>query len=142
MAANELGVLLARHGRLDEAKAALQYSARIAPQGAVWRNLAIIHHGMGEFDLAQRADWEYRQASSAAQTPINAARSAVVWVDPAAFSASSRLSANVQTPPIHSHARPVAVASALPKVSPEPSLHREPTSSNAAAKSPGWRAKR
>jgi tetratricopeptide (TPR) repeat protein len=99
LAANELGVLLARHGRIDEAKAALQYSARIAPQPAVWRNLAIVHHGMGELDLAARADWEYQKATSAAHNRINDASSPMVrWVDPATFAASGRF--NGQAPAV------------------------------------------
>jgi tetratricopeptide (TPR) repeat protein len=102
LAANELGVLLARHGRIDEAKAALQYSARIAPQPAVWRNLAIIHHGLGELELAASADRQYQRATSAAQqSGVSDARPNVVWVDPATFASGRQFVA--QAPAIASN---------------------------------------
>ena len=65
LAANELGVLLARHGRLPEARSALLYSVKIEAQPAAWRNLSIVHHHLGEMDLAQCADSEARSIGPA-----------------------------------------------------------------------------
>jgi tetratricopeptide (TPR) repeat protein len=107
MAANELGVLLAGHGRLEEAKAALLHSVRTAPQAAAWRNLAIVHHRLGEVDLAIRADWESRQVASARTTgraiigakPMpDVTAPAVEWVDPVTFAKSANGASGVPLP--------------------------------------------
>ncbi len=50
--ANELGVLLARHGQLEAARAALDYSVSIAPTPETIANLAKIYRRLGREDLA------------------------------------------------------------------------------------------
>jgi tetratricopeptide (TPR) repeat protein len=98
LAANELGVLLARHGRLVEAKAALAHTLRIASLPAAWRNLSIVHNGLGETDLAGQADREWRQAAGA-EPQVGAAAGGtptVQWVDPATFAQSAQ--ANTDQP--------------------------------------------
>lgn len=111
LAANELGVLLARSGRLAEAKAALVHSVRVGPQAVAWRNLAVVHWNLGETDLANRAIWEASQlAARAAGGPGGAqpqvaahvngqnetAALHVQWLDPAAFASTSNSA--TQTP--------------------------------------------
>ncbi|MEX2139384.1 MAG: hypothetical protein WD894_08990 [Pirellulales bacterium] len=107
LAANELGVLLAGHGRLEEAKAALLHSVRSGPQAAAWHNLAIVHHRLGELDLAGRADWESRQVANARETARaaaagkpwqDAATPTVEWVDPATFAKSTNGTSGVPLP--------------------------------------------
>jgi tetratricopeptide (TPR) repeat protein len=96
LAANELGVLLARHGRLPEAKAALSHTLRIASLPAAWRNLSIVHHGLGEMDLAGQADREWRQAADAQSNLATAQGTpAIQWVDPATFAQSTQASTEV-----------------------------------------------
>ncbi|HEV2973354.1 MAG TPA: hypothetical protein VGY55_25535 [Pirellulales bacterium] len=94
MAANELGVVLVRFGRLPEARAAFLHSLAISPQPIVWSNLAAVHQSLGENELAERAR---RSAIAAAnQTGSGAALSAydVQWVDPATFARSKPIDAD------------------------------------------------
>jgi hypothetical protein len=92
LAANELGVLFARHGRLGEAKAALSHTLRIASLPAAWRNLSIVHRGLGEMDQAGQAEQQWQEAANA-QSQAGAAipgAPAVQWVDPATFAQSTQ----------------------------------------------------
>jgi tetratricopeptide (TPR) repeat protein len=100
LAANELGVLLARHGRLAEAKAALSHTLRIASLPSAWRNLSIVHHGLGEMQLAGQADQQWRQAASAQSQTGTASQgaTAVQWVDPATFAQSTQASTDMPVP--------------------------------------------
>jgi hypothetical protein len=97
LAANELGVLFARHGRLAEAKAALSHTLRLVSLPAAWRNLSIVHRGLGETELAGQADQEWREAAGAQSNPRAAAQGtpAVQWVDPATFVQSTQAGADV-----------------------------------------------
>lgn len=54
-AANELGVLLAREGRFEEARDWLRHSAGLKPQSETWHNLAVVHENLGETQLAAAA---------------------------------------------------------------------------------------
>ena len=93
-AANELGVLLVQFGRLPEAKAAFLRSVMIAPQPNTWKNLAVVHHNLGENELADKA-WNESLllAKQIRATGVSATTSgyAVQWVDPATFARSSPL---------------------------------------------------
>ncbi len=93
LASNELGVLLARHGRLRDAKAVLLHSVSIKPEPSAWHNLAVVHFELGEIDLAQRAEQQSRQ--SAAQAPAApgavASANAVQWIDPTTFARTSQV---------------------------------------------------
>lgn len=53
--ANELGVLLARQGDLEEAKRLLIHSVRLSPRRETWTNLATVHQRLGEPRLAELA---------------------------------------------------------------------------------------
>ena len=68
LAANELGVLLARYGQLEGARRAFLHSVSLQPHLEGWHNLAIVHKRLGEEDLAQRADHE-RQLLAKRQLP-------------------------------------------------------------------------
>ncbi|MHB1034140.1 MAG: tetratricopeptide repeat protein [Pirellulales bacterium] len=92
MAANELGVLLARYGRLNEARTALAYSVSVSPQLAAWQNLAVVHQQLGETALAQQARQRAMEAGAsqiaAPAARATGARPAVQWIDPNQFAQS------------------------------------------------------
>lgn len=83
MAANDLGVLLARNGRLADAQAMLCRSIALRPESATWRNLAIVCQRLGQPVDANRAA---QQASYWAQIEKSrqqaAGTSNVRWVAP------------------------------------------------------------
>jgi hypothetical protein len=115
LAANELGVLLARHGRLSEARSALMYSVKIEPQVAAWRNLSIVHHHLGEMDLAHSADSEARQLVQRQRSPAVADSGnspQVAWVDPETFNRSGAL--QTQPPADGVSSAPAAARAANP----------------------------
>lgn len=84
MAANDLGVLLARCGRLPEARAMLEHSLSVQPQAVGWKNLARVYRGLGDVDRSMRAEALANRSmpASAARDP---AAAAVRWVDAGAF---------------------------------------------------------
>ncbi len=84
-AANELGVLLAENGSLQQARELLIRSAMLSSQGATWQNLAAVHFRLGEQQLAEQA----RQRALAMQQGRNSLVPTVEWVDPATFAASA-----------------------------------------------------
>ncbi len=88
LAANELGVLLAKFGRLPDAKRMLQMSVAVHAQSATWRNLAVVHQTLGEQDLANRAMEEARIADrNEPKSPT--APYQLQWVDAATFAQDS-----------------------------------------------------
>jgi len=88
LAANELGVLLARYGQLADARRLLLHSVSVHPHVEGWHNLAIVHGRLGETDLAQRAEHE-RQLLARLGGKSSAESSEMVrWVDPQTFAAS------------------------------------------------------
>jgi tetratricopeptide (TPR) repeat protein len=90
-AANDLGVLLARSGWYEEARAALSYSLRLHSDPVVWRNLAIVYRQMGQYELALQAAQQWRllrQHSEASLAwPGQTADFFVQWVPPEQFAA-------------------------------------------------------
>jgi tetratricopeptide (TPR) repeat protein len=90
-AANELGVLLVRFGRLPEARAALLHSLEISPQPATWQNLAAVHQALGENRLAALAGHEAQLlANSQRQSGVSTdVANQVRWVDPTTFARSA-----------------------------------------------------
>ncbi len=100
-AANELGVLLARYGRLHEAKSLFLHSVNISPQPVTWKNLAAVHQDLGEVDLAQSAKQESQLATTHLQRSGHALPSGgpqVQWIDPAAFARSGQANADMGAP--------------------------------------------
>ncbi|PQO25169.1 hypothetical protein C5Y96_25010 [Blastopirellula marina] len=79
-AANELGVLLARYGQLEDAKAALLQGVKASPRPEIWQNLASVHQTLGEVEMARRASLEAEAAQQFAN--MNAGLDAVRWVSP------------------------------------------------------------
>jgi tetratricopeptide (TPR) repeat protein len=111
MAANELGVLMARCGRYDAARAALAHSVSIAPQPAVWRNLAAVHDQLGETTLAANA-----RAAATNTAPSTTSydgspampQKPVMWLDPGAFAQSAQPQSDLQ------RGQPAATSAATP----------------------------
>ncbi|NUQ66090.1 MAG: tetratricopeptide repeat protein [Pirellulales bacterium] len=88
MASNDLGVMLARNGRLEDARTALEHSLLVSQQASTWHNLAVVYGQLGDPRSAERAR---RQAQSLTQaTPggrqgKSSETPVVQWVDPQTF---------------------------------------------------------
>jgi tetratricopeptide (TPR) repeat protein len=90
MAANELAVLLARYGQLDEARNLLRHSISIDPQPSTWHNLAMVHAQLGEQQLAEAASAEHTFAQKRpVGNPNETTVSPVLWLEPNDFSRTS-----------------------------------------------------
>ncbi len=89
LAANELGVLLARSGKLEAARHVLQHSVGIYPLPETWQNLSVVHQRLGETQYAMQAMERWQLANqSRLQSGAQAAPSSnhlVEWVPPQAF---------------------------------------------------------
>ena len=82
--ANELGVILAQSGQLEDAKKILQHGLAVRPTIELWNNLAVVHEQSGDQRLANAARNESQilAQSSRAKTQTHAQ---VQWVAPEAF---------------------------------------------------------
>jgi tetratricopeptide (TPR) repeat protein len=93
MAANDLGVLLARCGNYADACAMLNYSLSLHSDPTGWHNLAVVYQGLGQRELAQRAqrqcDEALRLAASQAGGKTPPAQQMVRWVDTQTFAQST-----------------------------------------------------
>lgn len=89
LAANELGVLMARYGQLRIAKDLLVQSVMSKSHVAGWQNLAEVHHRLGEADLAKRADFERETLVRKFEQHPNMAESPVEFISPEAFARQS-----------------------------------------------------
>jgi tetratricopeptide (TPR) repeat protein len=87
VAANELGVLLARLGRHKEAQAWLVHSVSIAPQPATWHNLAVVHQQLGEAHLAEQARAQELALARRTGRSANSTLPEIRWVTPREFDA-------------------------------------------------------
>ncbi len=89
LASNDLGVMLARNGRFDEARLALEHSLSLAQQPTGWHNLAAVYSQLGDAQRARQAEQRasaLQQASTQKGAGQSVAAPQVVWLDPAAFS--------------------------------------------------------
>jgi tetratricopeptide (TPR) repeat protein len=98
MAANDLGVLLARCGNTADARTTLEYSLSLSPQPTTWHNLAVVYRQLGQPALADRAG---RWAAALEQAELarrnsrpEIARRTIHWVDTETFAATSRNTPN------------------------------------------------
>ncbi len=93
MAANDLGVLLARCGNYTAARTMLEHSLSLSPQSATWHNLAVVYGQLGQTMLARQADQQaaaLRQAELARRRAAQGtANNSVQWVDPQTFAQAS-----------------------------------------------------
>lgn len=89
MAANDLGVLLARNGNYQEARSVLEHSAAASGQATVWRNLALVYRSLGETALAEQAAGRALAAGNAQKAKSGGTTDQMVrWVDSEAFAAT------------------------------------------------------
>lgn len=91
--ANELGVILAQCGQLDDARKILQHGLAVHPTVEMWNNLAIVHEQAGDPRMANAARNEARilaESNQRQQQPP----SQVQWV------AHETFEQNAQAPPV------------------------------------------
>ncbi len=93
LAANELGVLLTKYGRLEAAKQAFLQSLRAAEQPNTWHNLAKIHERLGENELAAQARARMESLKQQRDSLGNSTAS-IKWVDSTEFVAQARSTNN------------------------------------------------
>ena len=87
-AANELGVLLARYGKFDNAVSALQHCVKYSPEPTAWKNLANIYRRVGKTNEARIAESQAsRTLAAKPRTPFVANQPKVEWVKADAFMA-------------------------------------------------------
>ena len=91
--ANELGVLLAKNGRLSQAKTLFERSLRSTPTARTWQNLAETHRRLGEMNLANQANNEFRMLASR-QVPNS--NSEIQWMPVEQFNAEAPVDVNQQ----------------------------------------------
>ena len=135
MAANDLGVLLARSGRHQDAKTMLEHSLVSSPNPATLHNLAVVYEQLGRNDLAQqaRARIQAMQKAQRGSAPgaEQASRRQVRWVTPQTFARSFAQTPTArQLSPARSPAPPRQGNS--PGDSPEPGQARPTTQSRNA----------
>ena len=85
IAANELGILLAKNGRHQEARRAFQRSVDACPTAEGWRNLALTCETLGEMDTAYHAAQETLALRAKAEGKASITRSprgTIRWVAP------------------------------------------------------------
>jgi len=87
--ANELGVLMANSGRLEESKDMLKRSLQIQQLPQAWKNLAVVHQRAGEQQLAQLAHQEF-VISSRKNNP-SMAGNLIRWLTPENFNQGTPL---------------------------------------------------
>lgn len=89
LAANELGVLLARYGQWQDARTALLHSVTVRPHAEGWHNLAIVHQRLGETDLARLAENERQLLAGRPGDKKPAGGPRIEWLEPARFAAEA-----------------------------------------------------
>lgn len=87
-AANELAVLLARFGQLEDARRVLLHAISVHAEPVMWHNLSVVHERLGESDLAQRARREAEGMAAREQHGDQGSVESVRWVDAKTFSAA------------------------------------------------------
>lgn len=88
LASNDLGVLLARAGRFEDARAALEHSAGLSRQWETWHNLARVYRQLGQLPCAQYAEQQVAAIRRELAQRSGGGRGSsglVQWVDPAQF---------------------------------------------------------
>ncbi len=89
LASNDLGVLLARGGRNEDARVIMEHSLSVHPNSTGWRNLGMVLWQLGRTDLSQAAHRQYLacQQGARGREPhrSSATGQPVRWVDPESF---------------------------------------------------------
>lgn len=94
MAANDLGVLLARTENLKAARGIFEYSLSLSRQSTTMRNLVSVYRQLGETSLAEQIEREadrIEQIERARRKYVQVADNAAVrWVDPQTFAQAAK----------------------------------------------------
>ena len=89
MAANDLGVMLARNGNHEDARKMLEYSLSLYKQSNVWHNLAVVYEHLGRTDKARQAQQQaiiaLQMEQARRQNMLVGAGDQVCWVDENTF---------------------------------------------------------
>jgi tetratricopeptide (TPR) repeat protein len=117
MAANELGVLLARGGRPEDARGWLLHSAELSGQPTAWGNLAAVHRQLGEKELAEKADQQARRLAQGGPGGRSYAPS-VKWIEPQEFANQMRVEGSNQQPSPSEQPRAVAAPASARQLAP------------------------
>jgi hypothetical protein len=117
-AGNELGVLLAENGDLQQAREVLIHAVTVSPQLATWQNLSVVHTHLGERQLADRAAQQARALTQA--SPSNNGPN-VQWLDAESFNRTTPLADGLPlvAAPNASAPAPVAAPAEAPKAAAE-----------------------
>ena len=113
---NELGVLLARSGRLEQAKLLFERSLMSQPTVRTWQNLAEAHRRLGESDFANRAHSEVQMLATSQPSP---AHSTIQWKAVDQFNADAPVEYNQRVAELPSP--PAASAAEVPAEKSKPS---------------------
>jgi hypothetical protein len=120
MAANDLGVLLARNNHFEGACRLLEYSFSLCRQSSICHNLAVVYDHLGRGDLARQTEQQaayLRQGEQQRRRQLFAGSSdQVLWVDENAFAQNNAPASNLpQMTPMVPAAPAVQQAAAAPK---------------------------
>ncbi|MGD0383931.1 MAG: tetratricopeptide repeat protein [Thermoguttaceae bacterium] len=89
MAANDLGVMLARNGNYEDARKMLEYSLSLRKQSDVWHNLAVVYEHLGRNDQARQAQQQsiiaLQMEQARRQNMLVGGGDQVCWVDENTF---------------------------------------------------------
>jgi tetratricopeptide (TPR) repeat protein len=121
MAANDLGVLLARSGRHEDARTMLEHSLSVHSHASTRRNLATVYAKLGRGELVRQDADRTRVADKAA--PAKTPGGSIRWVDPGTFARLFARSPTVRPPAAVRHA-PAPVETTAPKATPKPRVAR------------------
>ena len=89
LAANELGVLLARAGRYQAARRHLVASWEEGRHAATLKNLVAVHRSLGEVQLAQQAE-RLLVSMKTSRGTLSGSNPAIRWTDAATFAATNQ----------------------------------------------------
>ena len=95
---NELGVLMARNGRLEKARDLFRDSLLVEQVPETWQNLAMVHEKMGQLSQGAAAQDNFRLAEMANQEYAVSLQNAspapgrVQWVSPDAYNPENKIS--------------------------------------------------
>jgi Flp pilus assembly protein TadD len=103
MAANDLGVMLARNGNYEDARKMLEYSLSLNKQSTVWHNLAVVYEHLGRGDQTRQAQQQafiaLQMEEARRQNMPLGAGDKVSWVDENAFAQAYNPSRDLQSLP-------------------------------------------
>jgi len=114
LAANDLGVLLARAGRLEDARRVLAHSLSLSNDPTTRYNLDLVQASLRAAAASPGQPVGPALAGSPEKRPATSAAELVRWVDPEAFARSYEQTPDAHQPPPAQHAAPKRTDAAPP----------------------------